>query len=158
MPIGNLTSQFWANVYLNSFDHFVKRELHCSAYLRYVDDFLLFNNDKSILWKWKNALIKRLARYRLVIHTGTHPRPVEEGIPFLGFIVTPQKRRIKKRKGIYFQRKYSNMITEYQSGQIPLKKITLSVQGWVNHVRYGNTIGLRKAILMNPFECKSVRK
>ena len=47
LPIGNLTSQFWANVYLNQFDHFVKRELKCPAYLRYVDDFLLFSADAS---------------------------------------------------------------------------------------------------------------
>ncbi|NIA29056.1 MAG: hypothetical protein GWP06_03975 [Actinobacteria bacterium] len=47
LPIGNLTSQFWANCFLNPFDHFVKRELRCPAYLRYVDDFLLFSNSKK---------------------------------------------------------------------------------------------------------------
>ena len=52
LPIGNLTSQFWANGYLNPFDHFVKRELRCPAYLRYVDDFLLFGDDKASLWRW----------------------------------------------------------------------------------------------------------
>ncbi len=51
LPIGNLTSQFWANVYLNSFDHFVKRELRCGGYVRYVDDFLLFAEDKALLWQ-----------------------------------------------------------------------------------------------------------
>jgi hypothetical protein len=47
LPIGNLTSQFWANVYLNSFDHFVKRELHVAGYVRYVDDFVLFGGDAA---------------------------------------------------------------------------------------------------------------
>ena len=46
LPIGNLTSQFWANCYLNPFDHFVKRELNCQGLVRYVDDFLLFADDK----------------------------------------------------------------------------------------------------------------
>ena len=46
LPIGNLTSQFWANCYLNSFDQFVAHELGCPAYLRYVDDFLLFGDSK----------------------------------------------------------------------------------------------------------------
>ena len=46
LPIGNLTSQWWANCYLNPFDQFVKRELGCHGYLRYVDDFLLFSNNK----------------------------------------------------------------------------------------------------------------
>ena len=50
-------SQFWANVYLNELDQFVKRELHCPAYLRYVDDFLLFADDKRQLWAWKEAIV-----------------------------------------------------------------------------------------------------
>jgi retron-type reverse transcriptase len=48
LPIGNLMSQFWANVYLNPLDHFIKRELLCPGYVRYVDDLLLFgDNDKA---------------------------------------------------------------------------------------------------------------
>ena len=59
LPIGNLTSQFWANCYLNAFDHFVKRELRCPGYVRYVDDFVLFADDKRPLWEWKARLVKR---------------------------------------------------------------------------------------------------
>ncbi len=62
LPIGNLTSQFWSNVYLNDFDWFVQRELGCGAYLRYVDDFVLFANDKATLWAHKQAIIARLAQ------------------------------------------------------------------------------------------------
>ncbi|MEA3339918.1 MAG: RNA-directed DNA polymerase, partial [Chloroflexota bacterium] len=80
LPIGNLTSQFWANCYLNPFDHFVKRELRCckqrGGYLRYVDDFLLFAGDNPTLWEWREAVVERLARFRLTIHPGAHPRPV----------------------------------------------------------------------------------
>jgi hypothetical protein len=68
LPIGNLTSQFWANCYLNPFDHFVKRELRCPAYLRYVDDFVLFGDDRAQLWAWKAAIMERMARLRLTIH------------------------------------------------------------------------------------------
>ena len=50
LPIGNLTSQFWANVYLSPIDHFVKRELRCPGYVRYVDDLLLFGDDRGMLW------------------------------------------------------------------------------------------------------------
>jgi hypothetical protein len=56
LPIGNLTSQFWANVYLDRLDHFVKRELKCCSYLRYVDDFLLFADNKATLWQWRQAI------------------------------------------------------------------------------------------------------
>ncbi len=55
LPIGNLTSQFWANCYLNPFDHFVKRELRCPGYVRYVDDFLLFGKEKVAIWGWKKV-------------------------------------------------------------------------------------------------------
>ena len=68
LPIGNLTSQFWANCYLNEFDHFVTRELGCPAYLRFVDDFLLFADDKRTLWARKQAVRARLAALRLNLH------------------------------------------------------------------------------------------
>ena len=147
LPIGNLTSQFWANCYLNPFDHFVKRELHCSAYLRFVDDFLLFADDKSTLWQWREKIIRRLEQFRLTIHPGAHPRPVSEGIPFLGWVVFPQRRRLKRRKGIHFRRKLGQTLALYRVGEVSFEQLTASVQGWINHVRYGNTIGLRKALL-----------
>ena len=147
LPIGNLTSQFWGNVYLNGFDHFVKRQLRCKGYVRYVDDFLLFSDDKAQLWVWKKALESRLAALRLVIHAGAQPRPVTEGFPFLGFVLFPQKRRLKRRKGIYYQRKLRALREAYARGEITFEQLTASVQGWVNHVRYGNTVGLRKAVL-----------
>ncbi len=147
LPIGNLTSQFWANVFLNGFDHFIRRELHCCAYARYVDDFLLFADDKGLLWEWKAAVERRLARLRLVIHSGAHPRPVTEGFPFLGFVISPRRRRLKRRKGIHFQRKLRKMLAEFWAGRLPPERLTACVQGWTNHVRFGNTIGLRKAVL-----------
>jgi RNA-directed DNA polymerase len=147
LPIGNLTSQFWANVYLNPFDHFVKRTLRCRGYVRYVDDFLLFAADKATLWQWKEAVQTRLGDVRLTIHAGTHPHPVTEGIPFLGFTIFPQRRRLKRRKGLYFQRKLRAMMAAYCAGDLELARVSASVQGWVNHVRYGNTVGLRKAVL-----------
>jgi RNA-directed DNA polymerase len=147
LPIGNLTSQFWANVYLNPFDHFVKRTLRCQGYVRYVDDFLLFAADKATLWYWKQAVQERLADFRLTIHPEVHPYPVAEGMPFLGFVIFPQRRRLKHRKGVYFQRKLRAMMDAYEAGDMPLTSVTASVQGWVNHVRFGNTVGLRKAVL-----------
>jgi hypothetical protein len=147
LPIGNLTSQFWANCYLNPFDHFVKRELRCRAYLRFVDDLLLFSDDKEQLWRWLSALTARLARYRLTIHPQAQPRPVTKGVSFLGFRVFPGHRRLKRRKGIHFRRKFEENLTAYADGAITLEQLTASVRGWANHARYGNTVGLRKAIL-----------
>lgn len=147
LPIGNLTSQFWANVLLNPFDHFIKRELRCKGYLRYVDDFLLFANDKATLWQWKKAIVARLKQLRLTIHDNAFPRPVSEGIPFLGFTVFPNRRRLKRRKGIHFQRKLRRLVNEFYDGKIPLSQLNASVRGWINHVRYANTVGLRRSVL-----------
>lgn len=158
LPIGNLTSQFWANVYLNPFDHFVKRALRCQGYVRYVDDFLLFTTDKATLWTWKEVVQARLADLRLTIHPGAHPSPVSEGIPFLGFTIFPQRRRLKRRKGIHFQRRLRHLMAEYRAGDVPLAQVIAGVQGWVNHVRYGNTVGLRKAVLGHPSGLPCVKK
>jgi RNA-directed DNA polymerase len=151
LPIGNLTSQFWANCYLNPFDHSVQRELRCSAYLRYVDDFLLFDDDKHRLWEHQRALIARLERFRLTIHSSSaQVRPVAAGIPFLGFGVFPERRRLKRGRGIAFARRLRRMMAQYRERAISLDQVTASVQGWINHTRFANTVGLRQAILSAP--------
>ncbi len=81
LPIGNLTSQFWSNCYLNPFDWFVTRELGCDAYLRYVDDFALFADDKRTLWAWHRAIVERMARLRLTTHPVVQVIPTDQGIP-----------------------------------------------------------------------------
>ena len=70
LPIGNLTSQFWSNCYLDPLDHFIKRELRCHAYLRYVDDMALLSDSTQELWEWKSAIVKRLESLRLTVHEG----------------------------------------------------------------------------------------
>jgi hypothetical protein len=143
LPIGNLTSQWWANCYMNPLDHFIRRELGCKAYIRYVDDFLLFGNDKKELMRWRDAIVRRLQRLRLTIHDGSaHPRPVTEGIPFLGFRVFPDHRRLKQRKGFAYRRKLRHLLHTADG-----KTVRASVQGWINHVRYADTWRLRQAML-----------
>lgn len=146
LPIGNLTSQFWGNVYLHGLDGFVKRSLRCRGYARYVDDLLLFADKKETLWTWRDGVTDYLAGLRLTLHPGAQPRPVTEGFPFLGFTVYPQRRRLKRRKGIYFRRKLRQGIAAYVAGEVSLDQLTASARGWANHARYGNTVGLRKAI------------
>jgi hypothetical protein len=148
LPIGNLTSQFWANCYMNSFDHFVTRDLGCRAYLRYVDDFLLFGDNKAQLWRWRAALIERLAALHLTMHEHTaQVRPVTQGIPFLGFVVYPERRLLKRRKGIAYRRRLRAMLADYRAKKVDRGAIDLSVRGWLNHARYGDTWGLRTAVL-----------
>lgn len=158
LPIGNLTSQFWANVYMSPFDHFVKRELQCAGYVRYVDDFLLFADTKATLWSWHEAIVARLARFRLSIHPAAHPRPVTEGLPFLGFLVRPENRRLKRRKAVHTGRRLRSLARDYEQRRIEVGRVTASVQGWVNHARYGNTLGLRKAVLRGVVLGRRIRR
>jgi len=148
LPIGNLTSQFWANVYLDDLDQFVKRRLRCPAYLRYVDDFLLFADDKAILWAWREAIIERLAQLRLTLHERqAQVCPVSEGIPFLGFRIYPDHRRLKSARGHTFRRRLMAMADRCRAGRLPSARLTASVQGWVAHTAHGDTWGLRRAML-----------
>jgi len=148
LPLGNLTSQFWANVYLNDLDHFIKRDLKCRSYLRYVDDFLLFNSDKRELLRWRADLIEFLQSLRLTIHENSAQiRPCFQGLTFLGFIVYPDHRRLKSASGHAFEHRIKKLLRAYQDGEIEQDKISASVRGWLAHCDHGDTWGLRRAIL-----------
>ncbi len=151
LPIGNLTSQFWANVYLNELDQFVKRQLRCPAYVRYVDDFLLFADDKRQLWDWKVAIVGRLAGLRLTIHQRESTvYPAATGIPFLGFRLYPDHRRLKRRNGVAFARRLRGWRREVARDKLTLAALTPRVQGWVAHAAHGDTWRLRRALLTLP--------
>ena len=148
LPIGNLTSQFWANIYLNAFDQFVKRELKCPAYLRYVDDFLLFSENRRQLWDWKCAIIEKLASLRLTLHKEqAQIFPSRAGVPFLGFRIYPEFRLVKRRKVIQFRRRLRSLLGDYADGRLTIQTLDASIQGWINHVRYSNSWGLRRSVL-----------
>lgn len=150
LPIGNLTSQFWSNVYMNKLDRFVQKILRCRAYLRYVDDFALFADSKQQLWEWKHDVIEFLATQRLTIHTSSaQVQPVADGIPWLGFVVYPDYRRLKRRNVVNFTRRLHRNFDLYAAGHITFAELDASVQGWINHARYGDTWGLRRAVLGN---------
>lgn len=145
LPIGNLSSQFWSNVYLNDFDWFVTRELRCRAYLRYVDDFALFSDSKRELAACKRLIIERLAADRLRLHEAeTQVLPTRCGIPWLGFVIHPTHRLLKRRNAIRFTRHFSRLLDLYHAGAISFAELDASVQGWIEHVRYADTWGLRE--------------
>jgi len=147
LPIGNLTSQFWANVYMNGFDWFVLRELRCPAYLRYVDDFALFSDSKRELWGWRQAIVERLAALRLTLHEAeAQVAPTEHGTPWLGFVVYPTHRLLKRRNVLSFVRRLAHYLDLYEARRITFAELDASVQGWINHVRFGDTWGLRERV------------
>lgn len=148
LPIGNLTSQFWSNCYLHPFDLFVKRELGCRAYLRYVDDFALFSDSKATLWACKEAIRERLATLRQTLHErSAQVTPTEHGIPWLGFVVFPDHRLVKARKVRYATHRLGERYAAYQSGALSFAEFDAGVRGWINHVRHADSWGLRRHVL-----------
>ncbi len=148
LPVGNQTSQFWANVYLDPLDQFVKRVLRCEGYLRYVDDFLLFAPDKHTLHGWRREIIAFLATLRLTLHEARAAvLPATAGIPFLGFRVYPDHRLLRRRNAVAFARRYRALRADYAAGSIPFERLNASVQGWVAHAAHGDTWGLRSRLL-----------
>jgi RNA-directed DNA polymerase len=151
LPIGNLTSQHWANVLLNEIDQFIKRKMKVKAYIRYVDDLVLFAEEKKDLHAWLSEIIAFLQGFRLTLHENrAQPRPVHTGIPFLGFIVFPEHRRLKSANGYAFQRRYKAMQRNLEFGEITQKELSMSVQSWVNHASHGDTWNLRGSLLSRP--------
>jgi len=147
LPIGNLTSQFWANVYLMRFDHWVKRDLRIPGYIRYVDDMVFFSDSKPQLNSARNIIISHLSDLRLTIHENSaQVRPTRIGIPFLGFQIFPDHRMIKKRKSIYAQRKLRQRKRQWLSGTLSSEKMKASVEGWLAHISHGDTYGLKSKI------------
>jgi retron-type reverse transcriptase len=148
LPIGNLTSQFWSNCYLHPLDQFITRRLGCQAYLRYVDDMALLSDSKAELWAWKEAIIQRLAGLRLTVHAETaQVAPVAAGIPWLGFVVYPTHRRVKGRKVVQATRRLTEGFDAWRCGRISFAEFDARVQGWINHVRYADSWGLRETVL-----------
>lgn len=98
IAIGNLSSQFFANVYLNELDQFVKHELRARRYVRYVDDFVLVHESREQLEAWKIAIERFIAdRLRLRLKDDVKLRPLADGIDFLGYIVFPTHRIVRRR-------------------------------------------------------------
>lgn len=148
LPIGNLTSQFWANVYLHPLDLFIKQHLHCRAYVRYCDDLLLFAHDKPTLHAWQAAIITYLATLRLTIHPHrAQVVPVSAGFPFVGWVVTPACRRLRRRNVVRFWRRYRARLAAYGAGSISLEQLKATIHGWIGQTKHGSTRGLRRAVL-----------
>lgn len=147
LPVGNLTSQFWGNCFLDGLDHFIKRTLHCRGYVRYVDDLLLFDDDRARLWAWQRDTGLYLERLRLRFHAGAHPRPVGEGIPFLGFVLYPTRRLLKRRRVVAFRRRLGLALEALAEGRAEAFQVAAGVRGWLAHARWGDSRGLRRQVL-----------
>ncbi len=147
LPIGNLTSQFWANVYMNRFDHFVKEQLKVKGYIRYVDDFVLFGDNKTIIHRWEQQIKQYLSTLRLRLHPHkTQIHRTQKGIPFLGFQVFPFYRYVRKEKIKRYRRCLKKRLKEKQSGNLSPKTLESQLNAWLGHIRFGQSKRLEQVI------------
>ncbi len=148
MPIGNLTSQFFANVYMGELDRFVKHELKARYYIRYVDDFVILHSDKAILEGWRAEIGDFLSHnLKIQLHKEkTRIIPLGKGITFLGFRIFRRYRLLKKSNARRIWKRLENLKRKYCDGEITREKARNSLEGWLAYARFADTYTLRKRV------------
>ncbi len=146
LPIGNLTSQWLGNVYLNELDYFVKHRLHWHDYIRYCDDFCLYGNNKSVLKTMLNLIQKFIENSLLMCFSRTSVRRTKDGINFIGYRHFEKFVLLRKKSAIKIKHRISNIVkycdfSEHCVGQIAAAKGWLK---WACTYNFRNKICLEK--------------
>ena len=148
IPIGNQTSQFFSNVYLDPLDHFIKDRLAIKGYVRYVDDILVYSDDKSHLADVQEQIRVFLLQLRLRLHPKKNVIfPVKEGIRFLGYRVYPTHRLLPKENVRRFCRRLRVMLENYAAGRVTMAEVTPRIMSWQGHALQADTYRLRCHLL-----------
>ena len=157
LPIGNLNSQFFANVYLNGLDQFVKHTLKCRHYLRYCDDFVLLSDSPEQLAEWRGR-IETWLRDALCLELNSRQllAPVSNGINFLGYIVRRDyllvRRRVVnhlKEKLRGFERKLVSEVAGvrcYRFDRLLLDQLAATLSSYLGHFKLANSWNLWQSI------------
>jgi hypothetical protein len=152
LPIGNLTSQLFANIYLNDFDHFIKRDLHIKYYGRYVDDFLLVHNDKDYL----KSVIPILRDYlNKELQIKLHEKKIylqhySKGVMYLGAVLKPHRNYIANRtKGNFYRAiiKQNKIVNDHKPTQEEQELFTSSMNSYLGILKHYKTYKMRKRML-----------
>lgn len=149
MPIGNLTSQFFANVYLNELDHFVKHILKVKYYLRYVDDFIILHRDKKTLERWQEAIDQFLKdSLKVELHPDkTRIVTLDEGVTLLGFRIFHYYRLLKKSNARRIIKRLERFRKLYNNGKISREEALTRFEGWFAYAEFANTYNLRTRLV-----------
>jgi len=147
LPIGNLTSQFFANLYLDALDHYVKEVLRAPGYVRYVDDFAVFGDDAEGIEAWRRAIGRFLEGRRLRLHPQkTGIRGSAEPAEFLGFVTMPGRRLLPEANVRRFRNRLRGLRDRWRAGSINRADVEARVSAWIAHAAWADTRELRRAI------------
>ncbi len=149
MPLGNLTSQFFANVYLNELDYFAKHKLKAKYYLRYVDDFVILHKNKNVLIRYKEKIKDFLNRnLKLTLHPGKSKIVhLTNGISLLGYRIFYYYRLLRKTNKRKFDKNFSEKLSLFKEGLITYENLISSLTGWFGYAIWANTHKLRNNVL-----------
>lgn len=149
IPIGNLTSQLFANIYLHELDEFVKYTLRQQFYVRYMDDFIILSRDKNNLHDIQKKVEEFLwDKLRLQLNNKTQVFPAKSrGVDFLGYRIWSTHRLIRKSSIKRMRRKLRHIKREYKAGEIKLNRINAAIRSWIAHCKHADTYRLRQKIL-----------
>ena len=147
LPLGNLTSQFFANVYLDALDHYVKEVLR-APYVRYVDDFALFANEPLQLVQWRAAIEVFLQKRRLRLHpVKTCIVPTAQPALFLGFELHPQGlRRLDPANVARFRARLRQLRAQWRTGAATGQAVRQRVHAWQAHAAHAHTAALQHSL------------
>lgn len=148
IPLGNLTSQLFSNVYLNKFDHYVKRELRIKHYIRYADDFVILETERERLEKLVSALGNYLKEnLKLTLHPDKIViRKIHQGIDFLGAVVFPTHIILRTKTKRRMLRKIKARKEELRAGLIDKKSFSQSLQSYLGMLKHCRGRGIRNQI------------
>ncbi len=148
MPLGNYTSQFFANVYLNELDYYVKQILRIKYYIRYVDDFVILHKTKKRLKYFLKHINNFLPCLKIKLHPGkTEIHALRNGIDFLGYRIFYHYKLLRKRNIRYFMNKLEKNISLYNNKEISEEQLESRINGWMGYAKFGNTFNLLNRIL-----------
>ncbi len=148
LPIGSLTSQLWANVYLNELDHFVKEALRIQYYIRYMDDFMILHHDKAAL----GIILAEITEFlddnlKLQLNSKTQIFPISPRcVDFLGYRIWPDHRLLRKANVQRTKRKFRKQSRLYGQGLMSLESIRPGIASWLGHAKHADTWRLRRRI------------
>ena len=153
IPIGNLTSQLCANVYLHELDHFVKHQLNIKYYVRYMDDFVIVSHDKMQLQHWR-LIIEQFLQGKLHLQTNAKTQifPVKKNygraVDFLGYRIYSTHRLLRKNSIKRIKHKLKKYRMQLQNRTITIKSVHQKLQSWIGHCKHCNSYRLRLNLFM----------
>ena len=148
LPIGNLSSQWFANLVLDRLDHFVKERLRVPGYVRYMDDFVLFCDDIDALRANEQDVVRFLKDELALIpkEKATMRAPVGSGLPFLGFRIYRRTVRVRPENLRRSLRRFRWRERQFENGNIDERELAECQRSVIAHLATGDTLGLRRAL------------